>query len=95
MENRENSLNKLIFQVREALSGYGRDYSIGALQGLARRNMVQLGLPELSENFFPIVKIHEMALMELEEIFYGHIQESGDVDRESIIRLMAEEKIWE
>ncbi|NOY87219.1 MAG: hypothetical protein GXP52_07975 [Deltaproteobacteria bacterium] len=95
MTNRENNLEELIRNAREVLSYYGRDYSIGAVRGLATRNMVRLDLPELSENFFPIVKVHEMALMDLEEIFYAYLQDSGDGDRDAILRLMVEEKIWE
>ncbi len=36
-----------------------------------------------------------MALGEVEELFYRHLEESGSEDREGIINRMVEEKVWE
>jgi len=95
MTNMENNLEELVRKARETLSCYGRDYSIGVVRSLAVRNMVQLELPELSDNFFPIVKVHEMALLDLEDVFYAYLQESGNEDRDAVLRLMVEARIWE
>jgi len=85
----------LLDSVRSILAEYGRDYAIGAIHGLAVRNMVSVKLPEVTQNFYPIVKVHEMAITELEEIFYGYLQAHEDGDREEIISRFVAEKVWE
>lgn len=87
--------DELVRSAREVLSEYGRDYAIGALHGLAVRNMISAALPEVTPGFYPIVKVHELALGELEEVFYGYLQEDGDGDREAIIARFVADKIWE
>ena len=81
---------------RDILGDYGRDYAIGAVRGLAVRNMISVALPDFAEGFYPIVKVHEMALRELEELFYGCVdldQEEGG--REKLILKLVEQKVWE
>jgi hypothetical protein len=95
MPDNPDSMSHLIRSVREVLIPYGRDYAIGAMHGLAVRNMVSVSLPSVTEGFYPIVKVHEMALGEVEELFYRHLQESGSEAREGIINRMVEEKVWE
>ncbi len=87
--------DELVRSAREVLSEYGQDYAIRALHGLAVRNMVSVTLPEVTPGFYPIVKVHELALTDLEEIFYGYLQEDGDGDREAIIAHFVAKKIWE
>lgn len=86
----------LIRSARVVLARYGRDYAIGAVHGLAVRNMMSVSLPESTQNFYPLVKVHEMALLELEEVFYSYIQRSGaEDDREKLILKLVEKKVWE
>ena len=81
---------------RDVLSGYGRDYAIGAVRGLAVRNMISIVFPEPVEGFYPIVKIHEMALRELETVFYNHVlSNEADDKREELILKLVEHKVWE
>ncbi len=87
--------DELVRSARAILSEYGRDYAIGALHGLAVRNMISVTLPEVTPGFYPIVKIHEIALRDLEDIFYGYLQEDGDGDREAIIARFEADKVWE
>ena len=88
--------DKLIQFARDALSPYGRDYAIGAVRGLAVRNMMSVELPESTEGFYPIVKIHEMALRDLEEVFYSYIQDDGSgEDREKLIMKLIDKMVWE
>jgi len=95
MPQNPDSVSHLIRSVREALTSYGRDYAIGAIHGLAVRNMVPVSLPGVSDGFYPIVKLHEMALGEVEDLFYGYLQDSGSEDREGVINRMVREKVWE
>ncbi|UCG37988.1 MAG: hypothetical protein JSV00_07225 [bacterium] len=95
MTGSPGDIRDLVQAAREILSHYGRDYAIGALKGLAVRNMMSLSLPPLTPGFYPIVKVHEMALRELEEVFYGHLELAGDDGREDLIRTLAVERIWE
>ena len=85
----------LLGSVRSIVAEYGRDYGIGAIRGLAVRNMISVKLPEVTPGFYPIVKIHEMAITELEEVFYGYLQAHEDGDREEIISRFVAEKVWE
>jgi len=94
VQNRDD-MSHLVRMVREALASYGRDYAIGAVRGLAVRNMIAASLPGVTEGFYPIVKVHEMALGDVEELFYGYLEDSGSEDREGIINRMIEEKVWE
>ena len=71
MPESKQSCEELVASVRGILAEYGRDYSIGAIHGLAVRNMVSVKLPEVTPGFYPIVKVHEMAIKELEEVFYA------------------------
>ena len=82
--------------IRSALSPYGRDYAIGAVRGLAVRNMMSIPLPEPSEGFYPIVKVHEMALKDLEDVFYKFVQweETRDNKKELILKLV-DQRVWE
>ena len=91
-----NDSQDLIRSAREILSAYGRDYAIGAVRGLAVRNMVSVITPEPTEGFYPIVKVHAMALSELEDVFYDHVQ-SGEEEscREELILKLVEGKVWE
>ncbi len=90
-----NEHEGFIQSVRDILSEYGRDYAIGAVRGLAVRNMMSVILPEPVEGFYPIVKVHEMALRELEEVFYNQIQSDDRSDiREELIRQLVEQKVW-
>lgn len=93
--NSENTHGDFVEEARELLSAYGRDYALGALGGLAARNLVEVELPGRSEAFYPIVKIHEMALRELEDIFYARLQTSDGLTREDLIGFLVEEKVWE
>lgn len=90
-----DDMSSLILAVREVLASYGRDYAIGAIHGLAVRNMVSISLPVVTDGFYPIVKVHEMALGEVEELFYGYLQKSGNENREGVINRMVNEKVWE
>ncbi len=94
MQNK-GKYDDLVRSAREILSEYGRDYAIGALRGLAVRNMMSVTLPEVTPGFYPIVKIHEIALRDLEDIFYEYLQEDGDGDRETIIARFVADKVWE
>ena len=88
--------DSFVQSIRDALSSYGRDYAIGAVRGLAVRNMISVVLPDPTEGFYPIVKIHEMALKDLEEIFYNFLQldEKGS-SREDLILALIQQKVWE
>lgn len=90
-----SGLDAFLREAREILRDYGRDYAIGAIHGLAVRNMVSVSLPSLTAGFYPIVKVHGMALKELEDLFYDYLQDNGTVDGETVISQMIEEKIWE
>jgi hypothetical protein len=94
MQNK-GKYDDLVHSAREILSEYGRDYAIGALRGLAVRNMMSVTLPEVTPGFYPIVKIHEIALRDLEDIFYEYLQEDGGGDRETIIARFVADKVWE
>jgi len=88
--------DRFIQSVRDVLSYYGRDYAIGAVRGLAVRNMVSVLLPDPADGFYPIVKVHDMALKELEEVFYSHVQsEDTGASREELILILVERKVWE
>ena len=98
MSLNKKACNELVDSVREILAEYGRDYAIGAIHGLAVRNMVSVKLPEVTSGFYPIVKVHEMALTELEELFYGYLQAHDaheDGDRAEIITRFVAENVWE
>jgi hypothetical protein len=89
-------MDEFVEEARSMLKeGYGRDYALGAVRGLAVRNMVEVTLPECTENFYPIVKIHEMALRELEDIFYAMIQQDEDLSREMLVAALVEGQVWE
>ena len=91
-----NEPDSLIQSARAVLASYGRDYAIGAVHGLAVRNMMSVSLPESAQNFYPLVKVHEMALHDLEEVFYSHVQLTGtEDDREKLILKLVEKKVWE
>lgn len=91
-----NNLEEFIQSARDVLSQYGRDYAIGAVRGLAVRNMISIALPEPAEGFYPIVKIHEMALRELEDVFYNHVQSDEKSDgREELILKLVKQRVWE
>lgn len=91
-----NEQEEFIQSARDVLSGYGRDYALGAVRGLAVRNMISVVLPEPAEGFYPIVKIHEMALRELEDIFYNHVQSDERSDsREELILKLVKQRVWE
>ena len=88
--------DSFIQSVRDALSLYGRDYAIGAVRGLAVRNMMSVSLPDTTDGFYPIVKVHEMVLKDLEDIFYHHVRSGMDeVSREELIRGLIEQEVWE
>ena len=88
--------DSFVESVRDALSPYGRDYAIGAVRGLAVRNMISVVLPDPTEGFYPIVKVHEMALRDLEEIFYSFPRlDEKDGSREDLILTMVQQKVWE
>jgi hypothetical protein len=92
----KNEHDGFIRSVREVLLPYGRDYALGAVRGLAVRNMISVDLPETSDGFYPIVKIHEMALKDLEEVFYSQVQmEEMEVMREALVLKMVHHKVWE
>lgn len=87
---------KFIEAARETLSPYGKDYAIGAVRGLAVRNMVSVLLPDQTEGFYPIVKIHEMALKELEDVLYNlTMLDEAENTREILIQRLVEGKVWE
>lgn len=91
-----NELERFIRSARDVLSYYGRDYALGAVRGLAVRNMISVVLPDSVEGFYPIVKVHEMALKELEEVFYNHVQSvEGSDSREELILKLVDQKVWE
>ena len=88
--------DSFIQSVRKTLSQYGRDYAIGAVRGLAVRNMMSVSFPDPSEGFYPLVKIHEMALKDLENIFYNYVQsEREDVSIEDLIIRLVDRRVWE
>ena len=90
-----NELERFVLSAREILSSYGRDYAICAVRSLAVRNMVSVVLPDTAEGFYPIVKVHEMALGELEEVFYGYVQsEERTESREELILKLVEQEVW-
>jgi len=95
MVRRPGDVGELIPIVRNRLAEYGQDYALGAIRGLAIRNMVSVSLPEPSPDFYPIVRVHALALEELENIFYSFLEDTGIDDRESIIQKMIEERVWE
>jgi len=92
----ENEFELFVRSARDVLASYGRDYAMGAVRGLAVRNMISVVLPEPAEGFYPIVKVHEMALRELEELFYRYVQlvEEEGVREELILKLV-DRKVWE
>lgn len=91
-----NEQEGFIQSARDVLSGYGRDYAIGAVRGLAVRNMISVVLPEPAEGFYPIVKVHEMALRELEDLFYNHVELDERSDsREELVLKLVDRKVWE
>ena len=90
-----NELERFVLSAREILSSYGRDYAIGAVRSLAVRNMVSVVLPDTAEGFYPIVKVHGMALGELEEVFYDYVQsEERTESREELILKLVEQEVW-
>lgn len=92
----ENEHEGFIQLARDVLYPYGRGYAIGAVRGLAVRNMMSVALPEPAEGFYPIVKVHEMALRELEEIFYNYVQSDERSDSpEALILKLVDRKVWE
>jgi len=90
-----DTLSQLIGSAREIMEGYGRDYSIGAVRSLARRNMVEVVLPPVTEGFYPIVKVHEMAVNELEEVFYLFLQMNDSATPEGLLHELVKMKVWE
>ena len=85
-----------IREARAALDPFGRDYAIGAVRGLAVRNMISPELPPLTEGFYPIVKIHEIALTDLEEVFYRYVEKLPNEDaRQDLIQSLVNGKVWE
>jgi hypothetical protein len=92
----ENEHEGFVRLARDVLSPYGRDYAIGAVRGLAVRNMISVVFPEPVEGFYPIVKIHEMVLRELEDVFYNYVQSNETFDnREELILKLVDQKVWE
>ena len=91
-----NDLEEFVCRCRDVLSPYGRNYAIGAVRGLAVRNMMSVRLPEPDEGFYPIVKVHDLALRDLEEVFYSHVQYDDKGDRrEELISSLVERRVWE
>lgn len=95
MTRAPGDIGELVTAVRGLLAEYGRDYALGAIKGLAVRNMVSVSLPESSLEFYPIVRVHALALEELENTFYSYLENTETDDRESVIRKLAEERVWE
>ncbi len=81
--------------VRESLSDYGRDYAIGAIRGLAIRNMLSVKLPATAPEFYPIVRVHSHALEDLEKLFYSYLESAGIEDSEDIVNKLVEKRVWE
>ena len=91
-----NEHESFVRSARDILSAYGRDYALGAVRGLAVRNMMSVALPETAEGFYPIVKVHEMALRELEKLFYDHIlSRQAEDNREEVILKLVDRRVWE
>jgi len=91
-----DDLDDFVRRCRDVLEPYGKNYSIGAVRGLAVRHMMSVRLPEPEEGFYPIVKVHDLALRDLEEVFYRHVR-SDDMDdrREELIQCLVDRKVWE
>lgn len=87
--------DRFISAARETLAPYGRDYAIGAIRTLAVRNMISVHLPDPVDGFYPIVKVHIMAVKELEDVFYDYLELNETEDRGDIIMNLVKEKIWE
>ncbi len=90
-----SDFDKFARSVKEVLSEYGRDYAIGAIRGLAVRNMLSVNLPDTAPEFYPIVKVHSHALEDLEELFYSYLESAEIENREDIINKLVEERVWE
>ncbi|MEE8547423.1 MAG: hypothetical protein V3S63_04890 [bacterium] len=90
-----SEFDKFVHSVREVLSDYGRDYAIGAIRGLAVRNMLSVKLPATTPEFYPIVKVHSHALEDLEELFYSYLESAEIENSENIINKLVEERVWE
>ena len=86
---------KFVRSAREVLSDYGRDYAIGAIRGLAVRNMLSVKLPDTAPEFYPIVKVHSHALEDIEELFYSYLESAEIEDSENIINKLVEARVWE
>ena len=91
----KSDLELFITTVREILSPFGRDYALGAVRGLAVRNMMSVDLPETSEGFYPIVKVHGIALKDLEEEYYRFLHSGSGYGQEELIIKLVEEEVWE
>lgn len=87
--------DRFIIAARETLAPYGRDYAIGAIRSLAVRNMISVPLPDTGEGFYPILKIHTIALKELEDVFYNYIEINELENRGDLIMSLVYEKVWE
>jgi len=87
--------DRLIREARESLAPYGRDYAIGAIRSLAVRNMLSVPLPDTGEGFYPILKVHTIALKELEDVFYDYVELNESEDRGDLIMSLVYEKVWE
>ena len=91
----ENKRAQFIQTAREVLAPFGRDYALGAIRSLAVRNMISIALPEPVEGFYPIVKVHLMALKDLEDVYYNYIQRNQTEDSMDLIMNLVEERVWE
>lgn len=92
---KSSDLDGFAQSVRVILAEYGRDYALGAVRGLATRNMISVDLPATSPEFYPIVKVHAHALEDLEKIFYSYLESAETVEREDIINKLVEARVWE
>ncbi len=90
-----SDFDKFVRSAREVLSDYGTDYAIGAIRGLAVRNMLSVRLPATTPGFYPIVKVHSHALEDLEELFYSYLESAEIEDSEDVINKLVEERVWE
>ena len=90
-----DNVSGFVRSARDLLREYGRDYALGAVRGLAVRNMISVTLPPTPPDFYPLVKIHEMALRELEDLFYSHLDDGEDENRGSLVAALVKEKVWE
>ena len=81
-------IEHLFSLVGELDKEFGRNYILRALKVIANRQMLFLDIPEPSPDFLPILKVLEIVINEIEEVFYKILEQ--DISEENSKKIFSE-----